>query len=150
MLFAFLGAMLMLGSCKDPEPQDPSALIPDWRTYYNREVGIEFQYPYTLNLDVDTSTEGELLVELQWVGRETPVFWLQARPATADDLVGAAGAGSARVGGLAASSKVVEIDGETFEHRTVVNGGKVFEFTGSGTTFEKVLDSVKFLGGGIE
>ena len=145
-LIAALVAMLVLSACKDPEPVDPATLIPDWKTYYNRQVGIEFGYPYTLNLNVDTTAAGQLVAELQWIGRGTTVFRLETRDAAADEFA-ATSNGPGQVGGLRASITELEVDGEMIERWTVVRDGRAFDFSGGGMTFEKVLESVKFLDG---
>ena len=147
-LAAALGCLFATASCDRLEPDDPATLIPDWRTYSNYEAGIEFQYPYTLNLDVESSTAGQLVVELQWVGRGTPVFRMESREAMPGELA-ATNAGAGQIGGLRATVTATEIDGEPVERWTVVREDRAYDFTGSGTSFEKVLDSVRFLDPGM-
>jgi hypothetical protein len=138
--FALLAlAAVFLGGCQDPEPTDPAALIPDWRTYYNQEVGVEFKYPYTLKLDVDTAVEGQLVAKLLWVGRESEVFKLETRDGET------AATGGVIVGGSSGSESTVEVDGEELRQIEVAWDGRTFVFIGKGSTFDKVLDSVNFI-----
>ena len=138
-------AVLWLAGCDDPEPQDPAALIPDWRTYYNRGVGVEFKYPYTLKLGVETTEAGELVAQLLWVGRETPVFRLETEGATEVDRLADRSSSNVAVDGVLGTRSATELGGEPAQQVRVATGGRVFTFTGSGETFEKVLESVKFL-----
>ncbi|MFT4546800.1 MAG: hypothetical protein ACI8XO_004481 [Verrucomicrobiales bacterium] len=136
---ALLGLVLLVfAGCEDPEPPDPAALIPDWRTYYNREVGVEFKYPYTLKLDVDSTVDGQFVAELLWVGSEAPVFKLETRS-------GSVAEGGVMVGDKRASQSMVEVGGQQVQQTVVEHRGRVLVFTGKGSTFDKVLDSVKFL-----
>lgn len=133
-----------VAGCEDPEPPDPAALIPDWRVYYNREIGVELKYPYTLSVDADVSADGQLLLKLQWVGRGTTMFKLETAQAAPGDTPGPAGQADQMVGGERASLATVEVDGEDMQQLKLVRDGRVYFFTGDGDTFEKVLDSVEF------
>jgi len=133
--------------CAKREAPDPAALLPDWRTYYNREVGVELRYPYTLSLEVDSAAvAGQLVVELQWLGRQTPVFKLQTTGATAQDQSPPAVAAELMVGGLPAFQTIdAGGEGEEIQRVSVVSGGRLFTFSGAGDSFAKILESVKFL-----
>jgi hypothetical protein len=133
-----------LNSCADPEPPDPAALIPDWRVYYNRELGIELRYPYTLSLDAGVTADDQLLLELQWVGRGTVVFKLETLAAVPGvDAVVAADADRI-VGGEKATMTMIEVDGEKVQRLRFLHDGRVYIITGAGSAFEKILDSVTF------
>jgi hypothetical protein len=135
----------LLAACADPEVPDPARLIAEWRTYYNRDAGIEFRYPYTLALEVETSPDGQLVVELQWLGRQTPVFKLVTREAGIDPPVDA-GQGGGMVDGLPASWTEIEgNDGDKEQRVSVISRGREFIFTGAGDSFGKVLETVIFL-----
>lgn len=133
-----------LNSCADPEPPDPAALIPDWRVYYNRELGVELRYPYTLSLDVGVSADDQLLLELQWVGRGTVVFKLETFAATPGVDAIEAGEAERIVGGEKASMTMIEVDGEKLQRLRFLHDGRIYVITGGGSAFEKVLDSVTF------
>ena len=141
--FALLAllAMIFASSCEDPEPPEPSAQIPDWRTYYNREVGIEFKYPYNLKLVANSLPADHLSVELLWVGSEAEVFKLE----TQDQRMPSEGFGSIMVGGKQGSQYDEEVDGRKVQFTKVQHKGRMLVFTGSGTTFDKILDTVKFI-----
>jgi hypothetical protein len=147
----WLGALLVCsGACSDPELPDPAAQIPDWRTYYNHDVGVELSYPYTLSLVVNDGPDAQLELELQWVGRQNAIFKLDTRGPDAEaGLRQGAVPGSeipVTVGGLAASQfKVADAGGEEPLQRTLVlRGGRLFVFSGAGETFNKVLGTVVF------
>jgi len=135
---------LAVTGCEDPEPPDPAALIPDWRVYYNREIGVELRYPYTLSVNSDVSADGQLLLKLQWVGRGTTMFKLETAQAAPGDSPVPAGQADQMVGGERASLATVEVDGEDMQQLKLVRDGRVYFFTGDGDTFEKILDSVEF------
>ena len=135
---------LVASSCSDPEPPDPAALIPDWRVYYNREIGVELQYPYTLSVDADVSSDEQLFLRLQWVGRGTTIFKLETTEAAPEDTAIPAGQADQMIGGERASLSMVEVDGEDVQQLRLVRDGRVYLFTGDGDTFEKVLQTVEF------
>ena len=139
--FLALLVTVFFAGCEDPEPPDPAALIPSWRTYYNREIGIEFKHPYNLKLEVNTLEGGHLSVDLLWVGTEASVFALTTR----DYQIPDEGRGSVMVGGKQASQYDEEVAGTKVQQTKVVHKGRVLVFTGEGKTFDKVLDSVKFI-----
>lgn len=142
--------MICTGGCGKPEAPDPAALLPDWRTYYNKGVGIEFRYPYTLSLEVDSAAgEGQLVVELQWLGRQTPVFKLETRPATALDAIRPGGRVEVMVGGLPGYQSVGEATGggDEVQRISLVNRGRLYTFSGIGETFDRVLETVAFIAG---
>jgi hypothetical protein len=138
-------ACLLFVGCDDPEPPDPAAQIPDWRTYYNRDVGVEFKYPYTLKLEIDTTDDEQLVARLLWVGAETPVFKLETESAVSADQLEVASRGDVIIDGVRAMQSTIEIAGEKVKETKVANDGRIFIFTGSGATYDKVLESVKFL-----
>ena len=132
---------VVLSSCGGADAPEPARFIPDWRTYESQQAAVAFEYPYNLSLDADTSANGELQVDLQWVGRGTSVFHLEtgkADPAWKPE-------GGAEVAGVEATETMVTIGGEPMRRLAVANGGRFYTFTGSGQTFEKILESVKFL-----
>lgn len=134
-------------ACAKREAPDPAVLIPDWRTYYNQEVGIELKYPYTLSLEVESGAgDGQLVVELQWRGSQTPVFKLETRPASQPEEAIPPSDATELVGGLPASRVEIDgTDGEIQERLSLTRNGTVFVFTGSGESFEKVLRTIRFL-----
>ena len=138
---AALIALFALASCGDMEAPEPTRFIPDWRTYENREIGLRFEYPYNLNLDAATSADGQLEAELLWVGSEAPVLRVETRESGPDDNTAA---GGAEIDGQPATETALQIDGEPMRRLAVTSGGRLFTFTGSGTTFEKIIESVKF------
>ena len=132
------------------EVADPAERIPDWQTYYNREIGIALRYPYTLSLDIDTTTvPGQLALELQWIGRGTTMFALDTRQATELDYSAGEGEGdTVQVGGKWGARSPTEVDGEKTYSTLVTHNERAFTFTGKGATFDKILESVEFLGAG--
>ena len=135
-----LAVMMGLASCGNIEAPEPARFIPDWRTYESQQAGISFEYPYNLSLDADTSSDGELSLELQWVGRGTPVFQLETGKSDPDWVA----EGGAEVAGVKATETMVTIGGEPMRRIAVANAGRFYTFTGSGATFEKILESVSF------
>ena len=143
-----LMAVTLLGGCMQQDAPDPARLIPDWRTYYNRTVGVQFEYPYNLELKIVAREDEQLKLELQWIGRGTPVFKMETWNVDAISAV-EIGQGTYTVGGETASRSTVEVAGEPVQITKVISDGRVFEFTGKGTTFDKILDSVEFISGEI-
>ena len=144
-----LALALLFSACtsQNLEPVDPAELAPDWRTYYNQEVGVELRYPYTLSLEVDSgAADGQLVVELQWLGRQTPVFKLVTRDAGIGTPPADTGQGGGTVDGLPAVwSEIEGVDGEKEQRVSVFNRGREYIFTGAGSSFDKVLETVVFL-----
>jgi len=143
-------AALAFSSCGGSrEAKDPAERIPGWRTYYNRDVGIELEYPYTLQLSVEDAEPGQVSLDLEWVGHGMTRFKLETFDPEMETVIRSTQRpdteSTVKIGVFNAARIDTLLDGEEVQRVLITRGNRLYVFTGKGEIFDEVLATVKFI-----